>query len=97
MDPRYSGKPFLRLVELYAIAKLGALKEGDAETLRQMTPKLQNLYKRQGTWMEIVAAEMGFDSALDETIKANWARWCEERGGEDPEAFARAFADAIIR
>jgi len=97
VDPRYDGQPFLRLIELYAIAKLGALTELDAERLRQMTPRLQTLYGRQGTWMEIVAAEMDFDSAVDESIKANWARWCEKGGGEEFEAFARAFADAIIR
>lgn len=97
MDPRYEGRPFLRLVECYILERIGKLSERDGALLSQMTPKLRETYSREGSWAEIVEGEMHFDAGVSRTIAENWARWCAQRGGHDPEAFARAFADAVIK
>ena len=94
---RYAGKPFLRLLECYVLSAIGQLSSEDQGRLVAMTPKLQSLYTRQGSWSDIVAAEMGFPSNMTETIKKCWTenRKRAEENGEDllPDHFAQIFVD----
>jgi hypothetical protein len=97
MESRYDGKPFLRLVECYALEKVGCLSDRESRLLKGMTKKLQDAYGRSGTWIDIVKAEMQFSDAVDVAIHDNWMRWCAQYGDADPESFARHFADTVIR
>jgi hypothetical protein len=62
-----------------------------------MTPKLREVYKRQGSWQDIVAGEMEFPPDLPQHIKAVWMenRKRAENSNVDllPEDFARMFVD----
>ena len=94
---RYAGKPFLRLLECYVLWAADELTAEDDRKLLAMTPKLREVYKRQGTWQEIVAGEMEFPSDLPQHIRAVWLenRIRAENSDLDllPEDFARRFVD----
>ncbi|HEY2882766.1 MAG TPA: hypothetical protein VGJ15_10040 [Pirellulales bacterium] len=89
---RYDGKPFLRLVELYILWTINKLSADDEQRLAAMTPKLSEIFNRQGTWHDILAAEMDFSPELPTQINA---RWLESK--QRAEDFAQRIADELIR
>jgi hypothetical protein len=74
MNPRYDGKPLLRLIELFVIDAIGELQPKDAANLEAMTPKLQELYRTAGDWREAVSKAMAFPDSMPEAIRAMWAK-----------------------
>ncbi len=97
MTSRFEGRPFLRLLECYVLHALGSLTEPDQARLEAMTPKLQETFKRKGTWLEIVAAEMHFPADCPETIVRNWEANKKRASEQDlqlnPQQFAQFLAD----
>ena len=47
-NPRYNGKPLLRLLELYVLHVIGEISADDAERMVAMTPKLREIYGHSG-------------------------------------------------
>jgi hypothetical protein len=92
-EPRYAGKPFLKLVESYLQRVIGVLPPRDAELLEQMTPKLQGTFGREGAWHAIVAAEMCFDDEFDDEVRAEWQR--SRAAGVTADEFSRILADKV--
>jgi hypothetical protein len=94
---RYDGKPFLRLLECYVLWAVDELTPEDEQKLLAMTPKLRDVYRRQGSWQEIIAAEMEFPADLPQHIEALWIenkQRAKDSGVELPaEDFARMFVD----
>ncbi|MBX9654852.1 hypothetical protein K2Y11_14670 [bacterium] len=94
---RYAGKPFLRLLECYVLWAVGELMPEDNQKLLAMTPRLRDLYKRQGSWQEIIAGEMDLPADFPQHIKALWSQnkqRAENSGVElSAEDFARMFVD----
>ncbi len=99
-NPRYQGKPFLRLLELYVFWALGKLSDHDRELLVQMTPKLQQTYSKTGEWHEIIAAVMEFPPHMPTLIQDMWARNQEiaarNRVMLEPQQFAEMFVDSNL-
>ncbi|WP_440534001.1 hypothetical protein [Variovorax sp. YR566] len=97
MTSRYAGRPFLRLLEFYVLDAIGQLDERYATTLQRMEPKLQETYGMQGSWSEIVRAQMQFPDSLPEKIRLLWERNLESARASDlaidPERFAEVFVD----
>ena len=100
MNPRYEGKPLLRLIELYVIDAIGELQPDDAANLESMSPKLQQLYDTDGDWRAAISKAMAFPDSLPETIRDMWARNREiaEQNGATltAEDFAVMFVDSNI-
>jgi hypothetical protein len=71
---RYAGKPFLKLVDAFVLKAIGHLDPSQDEALQQMTPKLQETFKRAGTWEEIVIAELRFDPEVRAAIRGLWEK-----------------------
>lgn len=71
---RYTGKPLLRLLELYVLNALDQLSADELQHLATLAPKLARTYKRAGTWVEILSAEMELPSHLPDLIRKMWAR-----------------------
>lgn len=96
---RYQGRPFLRLLECYVLREIGALSDADRVVLERMEPHLRHIYRREGPWYEIVAAEMGFPKDFPEAIHKNWRENKEraERSGHflTPEDFSRFLAEHL--
>ena len=94
-DPRYDGKPLLRLLELYVQHVIGELSARDAQLLVQMTPKLQKTWgDRQGEWHEVIGSVMEFGPSFDTNVRSEWGR--AQKAGLDAEAFSRAVADKVM-
>ncbi|MDH5648195.1 MAG: hypothetical protein OEY67_00955 [Gammaproteobacteria bacterium] len=72
MTERYTGKPFLRLLELYVLDAIGQLSDKDEETLIKMTPNLQATYKSQGSWKEIIRKVMDLPENMPSLIIDMW-------------------------
>ena len=98
---RYNGQPFLRLLDSYVLKAIGFLAPEDEEVLRQMTPKLQEVYEVSGTWFEIVAAVMEFPDGLASELRGMWEKnrqlALENSEELDPSVFAMMVVDDNFR
>lgn len=100
MTDRYEGKPFLRLLECYVLWSVDELPPKQAETLEEMAPKLAATYGADGTWQEIVAAQMEFSPDLPDALRVMWERTLvnagAHRGTVDPELWAQQVVDSNL-
>ncbi len=98
-NPRYDGKPLLRLIELYVIDAVGALTPEQAKNLDAMAPKLCQLYGASD-WRSAIARAMAFPETMPESIRELWNKNQEiakQNGTElTAEAFAVMFVDANV-
>ncbi len=96
-NPRYQGKPLLRLLECYVLWAIDELGAGEATALREMTPKLQGIYRVDGTWQDILASIMQMPPNLPTLIRTLWDKNSEiaRKAGSTltPQAFAEMFVD----
>lgn len=94
---RYSGKPFLRLLECYVLNAIHQLDGHQSLALQRMEPKLSEVYLMNGTWLEIVSVQMGFPESLPSQIRSIWEKYltrAKEQGiAVDPNEFAIEFVD----
>lgn len=94
---RYAGKPFLRLLESYVLKAIGRLSPQEERALEAMEDKLSAVYGQNGSWVEIVAAQMEFPVELPQRIREIWetgsARAREQGFTPDPIEFTRHFVD----
>lgn len=94
---RYYQKPFLRVVECYVLSVIGEMSKEDEVILKELEPKLQELYHQKGNWAQIVEAELQIDentkSQILEIYKRN--RELAAKNGEElpAEHFAQMFVD----
>ena len=95
---RYEGRPFLRLIECLALDAIGALDDEQRATLEAMAPRLAETLGQQGTWQQIVAAQMHWGEGIEDAIREVWTRNSELARSEGieltPDEFAMLFADA---
>ncbi|MES0158888.1 MULTISPECIES: hypothetical protein [unclassified Mesorhizobium] len=59
-NPRYDGKPLLKLLEFYVLWVIGELPEEVDESLKAIAPKLHTLYGGDGQWQGAIAAPFIF-------------------------------------
>lgn len=96
-DDRYEGKPLLKLLECYVLLCINQLSEDLIEKMNQITPYLYDTYNRQGSWDEIIAAEMEFPETMPERIHEMWVK--NQKIAQDnnvelsPIEFAQMFVD----
>jgi|SRR5919108_2176103 hypothetical protein len=96
-NQRYQGKPLLRLLECYVLWAIGQLPETDANTLQEMTPKLQAVYRTQGDWQQVIASAVNLPPNMPDLIRDVWAKNTEiaRKSGVTltPQQFAEVFVD----
>jgi hypothetical protein len=94
---RYQGKPLLRLLECYVLWAIDHLSETEANSLREMTPKLQSLYRVEGDWQQVIASVMQLPPNVPALIKNLWIKNTEiaRQNGVtlSPQQFAEMFVD----
>jgi hypothetical protein len=97
---RYQGKPLLRLLECYVLWMIDALPEKEATALKEMTPKLQSIYRMQGDWQRIVASVMQVPSNMPTLIREMWMKNTKIAQRSDttltPQQFAEMFVDQTL-
>ena len=105
MDPRYEGKPLLRIAELYVIAAIGELTPEHEGLLTTMSPKLCEVYgvdKKDPNkdWRDALEVALSFPEGTREVIADTWAKAQkiseEEKMDLTPEQFALVFIDANV-
>lgn len=96
-NPRYDGKPLLRLLELYVLGAIGELAQSEHDRLNAMAPKLQAIYGGGGQWQDAVAAAVHMPSEMPAAIRDMWARNLEIARVNGvtlpPQQFAEMFVD----
>lgn len=96
-NPRYDGKPLLRLLELYVLRALDELPQAERQTLDKMAPKLQAIYGGNGEWHEAVAAAVHMPADMPVAIRDMWAKNLEIARANGvtlhPQMFAEMFVD----
>ena len=97
---RYSGKPLLRLLELYVLWSLGELSDEDALRLGAMASKLTETFGGNGTWQDALETTMQMPSNMPELVRDMWAKnisIANNNGVElHPEQFAQKFVDSNL-
>jgi hypothetical protein len=96
-NPRYDGKPLLRLLELYVLRSIDELPPPDQQALERMAPKLHAIYGGNGEWHEAVAAAVHMPADMPVAIRDMWVRNLEiaRTNGATlhPQMFAEMFVD----
>lgn len=96
-NPRYDGKPLLRMLELYVLNVIGEISTEDADRMVVVTPRLREIYGHSGEWPEIIAASVGLPLEASSDIRRMWERNQEIARTNDvelpPQRFAEMFVD----
>jgi hypothetical protein len=71
---RYSGKPFLKLVDCWLLRCIGELASDAEAGLEAMTPRLRQTYNHAGQWYEIVRDQLEYPPAVEDAIRQMWAK-----------------------
>jgi hypothetical protein len=95
-NPRYDGKPLLRLLELYVLRAIGELPQTEQQTLERMAPKLQALYGGNGEWHEAVAAALHMSADMPTTIRDMWTRNLEIARANGVSLHPQKFAEMVV-
>lgn len=98
MSDRYTGKPFLELLDSYVLDAIGHLDPARDAALRAREPQFHAMFGETGGWREIVVARMqfppGMPGALAEVWRAGRAKFEQANGSQpDPAEFVRIFID----
>jgi hypothetical protein len=92
---RYTGKPFLRLLDCYFLACIGQLDVDQAQALERAEPKLRQIYGLAGDWQAIVKSVMDFPASMGEQVRSVWAGHLAQAKSEgasvDPNEFVAEF------
>ena len=97
-NPRYDGKPLLKMIELYVLKAIGELAQDDEVRLKAIAPKLHALYGGGGQWHEAIEAAVRMEADTPEQIRGMWARHLEVARANNvtltPQQFAEMVADS---
>jgi hypothetical protein len=69
---RYAGKPLLRLVDAFVLKSIGELDSATEAGLREMEPKLRQIYGCDGSWDDIVISVLHFGPDIRTSIHDLW-------------------------
>ncbi len=95
-NPRYDGKPLLRLLELYVLKEIGELSQEEQTTLEQMAPKLQTIYGGGGEWHEAVAAAVRMPANMPVAIRDMWSKNLEIAQANGVTLHPQMFAEMAV-
>ena len=96
-NPRYDGKPLLRLLELYILKALDELPAVEQETLTRLAPKLQAIYGGNGQWHEAIEAAVHMPKDMPQLIRDMWAKNLEiAQANNVPALSAQKFAEMFV-
>jgi len=94
-NPRYDGKPLLRLVELWVLWVIGEIEPEDVTRLTEMEPHLRSTWSLEGTWHEMIEEMLQLSPAMSEELRAMWQRNLETARQQSVPAPAEMFSQSI--
>lgn len=74
MTSRYTGKPFLRLLDNYVMDAIGMLDADTDAALTAEEPQFHKLFATTGSWREIVVSRMNFPAGIAGAIREVWEK-----------------------
>lgn len=95
-NPRYDGKPLLRLLELYVLNAVGELSQSEEQALERMAPKLKEIYGGNGEWHEAIAASVHMPPDMPISIRNMWAKNLEIARSNGVTLAPQAFAEMVV-
>lgn len=93
---RYDGKPLLRLLEYYVLRAISQLPKEDEVKLKEMAPKLVQVYRHEGEWYEIIAYVMDLPENMAVLINEMWQRNQEIARFKNIELTPQQFAEMFV-
>ena len=97
-NPRYDGKPLLKLLEFYVLKAIGELSPNDEDRLNAMAPRLQGIFGGGGRWHDAIESAVRMETETPSEIRSMWARNLEIARANGvqliPQQFAEIFVDA---
>jgi hypothetical protein len=98
MSERYSGKPFLELLDAYVLDAIGHLDGARDATLTAREAEFRKLFGETGDWRSMVVQRMQFPDGMAGAIRELWekgaAKFIAAQGYQaDPAEFVRSFVD----
>lgn len=94
--PRYNGKPLLRLLECYVLWAIEHISEEELKALKEMTPKLQQIYKVQGDWQQVISEAVQLPENLPDLIRGLWHKNSEIVRKAGTTLTAQQFAEMFV-
>ncbi|MGV3552338.1 hypothetical protein [Rhizobium sp.] len=96
-NPRYDGKPLLRMLELYVLRAIGELPPREHQFLDSVAPKLRKIYGGDGEWFDSIARAMHLPADMPIAIRGSWTKNLEIAQADSvtlhPQEFAEMFVD----
>lgn len=74
MKNRYTGKPFLKLLDNYVMDAIGMLDPETDAALTADEPRFHKLFVTTGSWREIVESRMNFPAGMAGAIREVWEK-----------------------
>jgi len=98
MSDRYTGKPFLELLDNYVLDAIGHLDPAGDAALTGREPQFREAFGATRNWRAMVEERMQFPEGMPGAIREVWDkgrdRFVEANGREpDPVEFTRIFVD----
>ncbi|MDQ0469771.1 hypothetical protein [Labrys wisconsinensis] len=97
MNPRYEGRPLVRILECYVLWAIGELPEQEAKALQATTPMLQKTYNATGSWQDVVTGVVGLNPEVRGHLQELWKRNQEiarqHKTSLEPQDFAEMSVD----
>ena len=90
-NPRYDGKPLLRLVELWVLWVIDEIDAQDVARLTEMEPKLRQTWSLDGAWHEMIEELLQLSPAMRDELRAMWQRNLETARQQGVPAPRRCF------
>lgn len=94
-NPRYDGKPLLKLLELYVLKAIGELPRKEEDILNAMAPKLQATFGGGGQWHEAIESAVRMDADTPEQLRGMWTRNLEVARANGVTLTAQQFAEMV--
>jgi len=98
MSDRYTGKPFLELVDAYVLDAIGHLHPDNDAALTAREPEFREMFGIDASWREIVVERMGFPAGMAGALRELWIKGRESfvakyQSEPVPREFAQGFID----
>lgn len=94
-NPRYDGKPLLKLLELCVLKAIGELPRKEEDILNAMAPKLQATFGGGGQWHEAIESAVRMDADTPEQLRGMWTRNLEVARANGVTLTAQQFAEMV--
>jgi hypothetical protein len=95
-NPRYDGKPLLKLLELYVLKAIGKLPRNEEDLLNAMAPKLQAISGGGGQWHEAIESAVRMDADTPQQLRDMWTRNLEIARASGVKLTPQKFAEMIV-